>query len=67
MADSEKVFFHLPLKKYNLDVYAILPQSVLKASQKMLSRTIFMSVTALSILMIILYNYSTICWIPSRT
>lgn len=59
MADSEKVFFHLPLKKYNLDVYAILPQSVLKASQKMLSRTIFMSVTALSILMIILYNYIT--------
>lgn len=59
MADSEKVFFHLPLKKYDLDVYAILPQSVLKASQKMLSRTLFMSVTALSILMIILYNYIT--------
>jgi len=59
MADSEKVFFHLPLKKYDLDVYAILPQSVLKASQKMLSRTLFMSVTALSILMIILYTYIT--------
>lgn len=59
MADSEKVFFHLPLKKYDLDVYAVLPQSVLKASQKMLSRTLFMSVTALSILMIILYTYIT--------
>lgn len=59
MADSEKVFFHLPQKKYDLDVYAILPQSVLKASQKMLSRTLFMIVTALSILMIILYAYIT--------
>lgn len=59
MADSEKVFFHLPQTKYNLDAYAILPQSVLKASQKMLSRTIFMSVTALSVLMILLYLYLT--------
>lgn len=59
MADSEKVFFHLPVKKYDLDVYAILPQSFLKASQKMLSRTLFMIVTALSILMIILYAYIT--------
>lgn len=59
MADSEKVFFHLPQRQYNLDVYAILPQSVLKASQKMLARTLVMSVTALSILMIILYTYIT--------
>ncbi len=59
MADSEKVFFHLSQKKYNLDAYAILPQSFLKASQKMLSRTLFMIVTALSILMILLYTYIT--------
>lgn len=59
MADSEKVFFHLPVKKYGLNVYAVMPQSVLKASQKMLSRTLVMSVTALSALMIILYTYIT--------
>ena len=59
MADSEKVFFHLPVKKYDLNVYAVMPQSVLKASQKMLSRTLVMSVTALSALMIILYTYIT--------
>lgn len=59
MADSEKVFFHLSQTKYDLDAYAILPQSVLKASQKMLARTILMSVTALSFLMIILYTYIT--------
>lgn len=59
MADSEKVFFHLPVKRYGLDVYAIMPQSVLKASQKMLSRTLVMSVSALSVLMIILYTYIT--------
>lgn len=59
MADSEKVFFHLPVKKYDLDVYAVMPQSVLKASQKMLARTLVMSVTALSVLMIILYTYIT--------
>lgn len=59
MADSEKVFFHLSQKRYNLDAYAVLPQSVLKASQKMLSRTLFMIVTALSILMILLYTYIT--------
>ena len=59
MADSEKVFFHLSQKRYELDAYAVLPQSVLKASQKMLSRTLFMIVTALSILMILLYTYIT--------
>lgn len=59
MADSEKVFFHLPLNKYDLDVYAVMPQSVLKASQKILARTLVMSVTALSVLMIILYTYIT--------
>ena len=59
MTDSEKVFFHLPIKKYDLDVYAVMPQSVLKASQKMLARTLVMSVTALSVLMIILYTYIT--------
>ncbi|MCM1297424.1 MAG: sensor histidine kinase, partial [Muribaculaceae bacterium] len=59
MADSEKVFFRLPQNRYNLDVYAILPQSVLKAGQKMLSRTLFMIVAALSALMIILYIYIT--------
>lgn len=59
MADSEKVFFHLSIKKYDLGVYAVMPQSVLKASQKMLSRTLVMSVTALSVLMIILYTYIT--------
>ncbi len=58
-ADSEKVFFHLPQRWYELDAYAVLPQSVLKASQKMLSRTLFMSVTALGILMVILYTYIT--------
>lgn len=59
MADSEKVFFHLPLNKYDLDVYAVMPQSVLKASQKILARTLVMSVAALSVLMIILYTYIT--------
>ena len=59
MADSEKVFFHLPLKKYDLDVYAVMPQSVLKASQKILARTLAMSVMALSLFMIILYTYIT--------
>lgn len=59
MADSEKVFFHLSQRKYELDAYAILPQSVLKASQKMLSRTLFMIVAALGTLMIILYIYTT--------
>lgn len=59
MADPEKVFFHLPVKKYGLDAYAVMPQSVLKASQKILVRTLVMSVTALSVLMIILYTYIT--------
>lgn len=59
MADSEKVFFHLPLNKYDLDVYAVMPQSVLKASQKILARTLVISVAALSVLMIILYTYIT--------
>lgn len=59
MADSEKVFFHLPIKNYDLDVYAVMPQSVLKASQKILARTLVISVTALSALMIILYTYIT--------
>ncbi|MDE6603942.1 MAG: sensor histidine kinase [Lachnospiraceae bacterium] len=59
MADPEKVFFHLPIKKYELAVYAVMPQSVLKASQKILERTLVISVTALSALMIILYTYIT--------
>lgn len=59
MADSEKVLFHLPVKKYDLAVYAGMPQSVLKASQKILVRTLVLSVTALSVLMIILYTYIT--------
>ncbi len=59
MADSEKVFFHLPFNKYDLDIYAVMPQSVLKANQKMLAKTLVMSVTALSVLMIILYTYIT--------
>lgn len=58
-SEGSRVLFQVPQKKYNLDAYSIMPQAILKQSQKALTQNLIVIAIVMSVIISIVAIYIT--------